>query len=285
MLLSLWDWVSYIDRNWPRKLEFSDIREMVANKCQYFLELTPDVKINDDNVHTIQIHITSFWRRVTGRATATPKKDTLSPTRKSNTWMGRTTTSRLTSSWAPETMITWGYLGGIILVTPTTLINYTLDVSVVSTTLALSSSSPMRPWGDSVVLSWGNSLWGTIRSAVSPTILSPTVLVVSGDAQWPRFIPFQINCSGRARQRPFFGQNDTSDLSPLLLVHPNSRRPNPAANSSPAHCFVGGTSPGNDYQKAREDCIDHFITGMEHDRLVYIAEKLNKHWVIRAFTK
>jgi len=55
--------------------------------------------------------------------------------------------------------------------------------------------------------------------------------------------------------------------------------------SSPAQSFVGGTTPGNRYQKAREDRIDLFIMWMEDDHTVDIAEMLNRPRVVRDFTK
>jgi hypothetical protein len=48
---------------------------------------------------------------------------------------------------------------------------------------------------------------------------------------------------------------------------------------------VRGTSPGNRYQKAREDRIDLFITWVENDHPVDIAEKLRRPRVLRDFTK
>jgi hypothetical protein len=48
---------------------------------------------------------------------------------------------------------------------------------------------------------------------------------------------------------------------------------------------VRGTSPGNQYQKAREDHIDLFITWMKDDHPVDIAEKLKRPRVLTDFTK
>jgi len=48
---------------------------------------------------------------------------------------------------------------------------------------------------------------------------------------------------------------------------------------------VGGTSPGNQYQKAREDRIDLVITWMEDDHSVDDGEKLKWPRVLRDFTK
>jgi hypothetical protein len=48
---------------------------------------------------------------------------------------------------------------------------------------------------------------------------------------------------------------------------------------------VGGTSPGNQYQKAREDCIDLVITWIADDHPVDIVEKLKRPRVLRDFTK
>jgi len=48
---------------------------------------------------------------------------------------------------------------------------------------------------------------------------------------------------------------------------------------------VGGTSPGNRYQNTREDRIDLFITWLEDDHPVDIAEKLKRPRVLRDFTK
>jgi len=134
---------------------------------------------------------------------------------------------------------------------------------------------------------WGRSTTprGTTRSAVSSTVPSPTVLAVLGDAQSPRFDPFQINISGSALQRPFFGRNNACDPSPLSPVDFSSRRPKRSATSSPTQSDVGGTSPGNQYQKAREAHIDLFITWMEDDHPVDIAEKLKRPRVLRDFTK
>jgi len=111
---------------------------------------------------------------------------------------------------------------------------------------------------------------------VSSTVPAPTVSAVSRDAQSPRFDPFQINSSGSALQRPFFGRNNARDPSPLSLVDLSSWRLKHGATSSPAQSIVGGTSPGNPYQKAREDRIDHFITWMEDDDTVDIAEEFNR---------
>jgi hypothetical protein len=107
-------------------------------------------------------------------------------------------------------------------------------------------------------------------------MLSSRASAVSGDAQLPRFDPFQINSSVSALQRPFFGRNDALDPLPLSLVDLNSRRPKHRETSSPAHSLVRGSSPGYRYQKAKEDRIDHFITLMEDDHLVDIAEKLKR---------
>jgi len=120
---------------------------------------------------------------------------------------------------------------------------------------------------------------------VSSTVLSSTVSAVSWDAQSPRFDPFQINSSGSALQRPSFGRINACDPSPLSLVNLSSRRPKYGATSSPAQSVVGGTSPGNRYQKAREDRIDLFITWMEDDHRVDIAEKLKMPRVLTDFTK
>ena len=112
--------------------------------------------------------------------------------------------------------------------------------------------------------------------AVSSAILSLTVLAVPGDAQSRRIDPFQINSSGSAVQQPFFRCYDARNPSPLSVVDLNSRRPKHGATSLPAHSVVRGTSPGNQYQQARVDCIDLLSMWMEDDHPVDIVEELKR---------
>jgi hypothetical protein len=55
------------------------------------------------------------------------------------------------------------------------------------------------------------------------------------------------------------------------------------ATCSP-HSVLRGTSSGNRYQAAREDCIDPFIMWMEHDHPEDIAQKSTRPRVLRNFT-
>jgi hypothetical protein len=64
----------------------------------------------------------------------------------------------------------------------------------------------------------------------------------------------------------------------------SSQRPKRGATSALAQAVPGGTSLGNRYQKASEDRIDIFITWIEDDHLVDIAEKLKRPRVVRDFT-
>ena len=161
----------------------------------------------------------------------------------------------------------------------------TSDVCVGLTTPTISSSTSSRPGGDFVVWGRSTSLRGTTQSTVSSTIPSPTVSAVSVDAQSPRFDPFQINSSGSALQRSFFGRNDACDPLQLSFVDLSSRRTTCIAISSPAQYVVGGTSPGNRDRKVRENHSDLCITWMEDDHLVNIAEELKRPRVLRDFTK
>jgi len=83
-----------------------------------------------------------------------------------------------------------------------------------------------------------------------------------------------MNRSRSALQRPFFGRTDAGDPLPLSLVDLSSRRPEHCATSSPAESVLGGTSPGNWYQKAGEDHIDCFMKWMEDDYPEDIVEQL-----------
>jgi hypothetical protein len=87
-----------------------------------------------------------------------------------------------------------------ILLTSTTPIKRTSNVHVGSTTPAISSSTSLRPRGDSVAQGRSTTCRGNTRSAVSSAIPSPTASAVSGDAQSPRFDSFKINSSGSALQ-------------------------------------------------------------------------------------
>jgi hypothetical protein len=189
--------------------------------------------------------ISCLQRRVTQRATATPKKAPPSPARKSKTATSPAGKPKTASSPPPKTKISSAASLDHILVTPTTPIKRTSNVRVGSTTPAISTSTSLRPRGDSVARGRNTTRRGTTQSAVSFAIPSPTASAVSGDSQSPRFDPFQINSSGSALQRPFFGRNDARDPSPRSLVDLNSRWPTCGAPSSPAHSFVRGTSPGN----------------------------------------
>jgi hypothetical protein len=207
-----------------------------------------------------------------------------SPARKPKTAASPAAKPKTASSPAPK--ITSAPLLEHILVPPTTPKNKrTSDVHVGSTTPAISCFTSLRPRGDSVVWGRNTTRKGTTRSAVLSMVPSPTVSAVLGDAQWPRFDPVQINSSGSALQRPIFGRNNAHDPSPLSLVDLSSRRPKRGATSSPAQSVVGGTSPGNQYQKARENRIDSCITCMEDDHPVNIAEKLKRPRVLTDFTK
>jgi len=65
----------------------------------------------------------------------------------------------------------------------------------------------------------------------------------------------------------------------------HSRRSKCSATSSPAQSVVGGTSPGNCYQKATEESIDLWIMWMEDDHLVDIAEKWKRPPDLKLLTK
>ena len=227
--------------------------------------------------------ISCLQRRVTRRATTTPKKAPPSPARKPKTATSPGAKPKTASSPAPK--ITSAPSLEHILVPPTTPINKrTSDVHVGSTTPAFSSSTSLRLTKDSVAWGGSTTFRGTTRSVVSSAVPSPTVSAVSGDAQSPSFNPFQINSSGSTLQRAFFRRRDARDPSPLSLVDLSSRRPKRGATSSPAQSVVGGTSPGNQYQTAREDRIDLFLMWMEDDHLVDIAEKLKRPRILRDFT-
>jgi hypothetical protein len=202
------------------------------------------MKLNDDDVSTMQRLIPCLQRRVTRRATTTPKKSPPSPARKPNTATSPAAKPKTASSPAPK--ITSAPSLEHILVPPTTPINKrTSDVHVGSTIPAMSSSTELRPRGDWVARGSCSTRKGTTRSAVWSMVPTPTVSAVSGDAQSPRFNLFQINSYGSALQRPICGRNNAHDPSPLLLVDLGRRGPKRGATSSPAQSVVGGTSPGN----------------------------------------
>jgi len=138
-----------------------------------------------------------------------------------------------------------------------------------------------------VWVAWGSTTTsrGTAWSPVSSGIPSLTAPDVSGYALSPMFHPFQINCSGRGLQRPYFKWKDVCNPLPLSLIDYNSRRPICGRISSPAHSALGGSSSGNWYRKAREDHIDFFNTVMEDDHPVDIAEQLKWPQVLRDFTQ
>jgi len=194
-------------------------------------------------------------------------------------------TAKPKTASSPTPTITSTHSIDHILVPPTTPINKcTSVVRVGSTTPTSSRSISFQPRGDSVARGRSATSWGSTRSALSSTILSSLFSAVMGDAWLPRFDPFQMNCSGRAQQRPFSGQNDASDPLPLSLVDLSRRRPKHSATSSPAQSIVGGTSPGNRYQNAREDHIDLLIMWMEDDHPVHCAEPLERPRVPRDCT-
>jgi len=80
-----------------------------------------------------------------------------------------------------------------------------------------------------------------------------------------------------------FRTESTCDPLPHSLVDLSSRRPKHGSTSSPAQSVVGGTSPGNQYQVAREDCIDPLIMWMDDDHPVDIMEELKRPRVLRDF--
>jgi len=228
--------------------------------------------------------ISCFQRRVTRTATTTPNEAPPSSARKCRTTTSPVAKPHTPSSPTPKISLAPSFEH--ILVPPTTPINKcTSDVRVGSTTPAISSSTSLQPSGDLVARSRSITCRSTTRSAVSSTIWSPTISAVLGDAQSPRFDRFQGNSCGSGLQRPCFGRNDAWDPSPLSVVDISSSRPKRGATSSPARSVVASTSPGNRYQKAREDSIDRFIAWMEDDHPVDTPEKLKKPQVLRGFTK
>jgi hypothetical protein len=57
----------------------TNICKMLAEKTRDLLGLSPDVKINDDDVHTMLRLISGVQKGVTQRSTATPKKPHQAP--------------------------------------------------------------------------------------------------------------------------------------------------------------------------------------------------------------
>jgi len=247
---------------------------MLAGNSRDVMGLTPDVKTSDDDVHTVQKLISCLKRRVTWRATITPKNPPSCPTRKSKTATSPSAKLKTATHCTSRMKITPAPSFEHILFTPTTPIEPTSDVCIGSPTLAIWSSTSLRPMG--VWVAWGSTTTsrGTAWSPVSSGIPSLTAPDVSGYALSPMFHPFQINCSGRGLQRPYFKWKDVCNPLPLSLIDYNSRRPICGRISSPAHSALGGSSSGNWYRKAREDHIDFFITLMEDDHPVDIAEQL-----------
>ena len=203
---------------------------MLADYSRDLLGLTPDAKLNDDDVCTMQRLISCLQRRVTQGATTTTKKAPPRSARKPKTTTSPAAKPKTTSS--PTPMITSAPSLEHILVPPTTPINkHTSDVRVGSTPSAISSTTSLWPRRDSVARGRSTTHRGTTQIVVSSTIPSPTVSAVSGDSQSPRFDPFQQNSSGSALQWPFFGWNDACDPSPLSVVDLSSRRPKCGATS------------------------------------------------------
>jgi len=172
-----------------------------------------------------------------------------------------------------------------IVVAPTTLVKRTSYVDVRSTAPSISNSTSLLPRGDQVARDRSTTQRGTTISVVLSTIPPAMVSAVLGNAQSPRFYPFQINSSCRALLWAIFRWPDAHNPSPLSLLDLNHRMPKHGATSSPAHYVVEGTSPSNQYKNSKEDCIDLFITCMADDHLVDIAEMLKKPSVLRDFTK
>jgi len=283
LILSIWDWLSDINWYQPDKQKITDSCEILAENSRHLLGLTPDPKIDDDAVHTIRRLLSCFQRRVTWWATTRPKKAQPSPTRKAKTTTSNARKPKSESSPAPKTKNTSAPSLGQIVGTLTPPIKCTSDVRVWSTICAISSSTSFWWMADSVVRGSTTIPRGTKPSAVSSAILFLTVFTVPAHAQSPRFDLFQFKRSGRARQQPYFGRNAIRDPKPLSLVDPNSRRPKHGATSSPAHTVVGGTSPGNQYQEAREHHTDYLIIWMEDNCPVDSADQSKWPWVLRDF--
>ena len=181
---------------------------------------------------------------MTWRATTIPKKAPPSPTRKSKTTTSPATKPKSASKPSPK-LTSAPSLEHILVLATSPSNEHTSDIRVGSTTPPISSSTPFGTRGDSVAHSRSTTRRSITQLAASSTIPSPIVSAVLGDAQLPRFDPFQMNSSGGALQRPIFRQNDARN--PLLhsLIDLSTRRPKHGATSSPAQSVVRGTSSGN----------------------------------------
>ena len=295
LTLSLWHWVSDIESltltlwHWQTLTWQIGVYQHLWEAC-WKLSRSPGTPTRCKDKwwwcpYTIQRIISCLQREVTRRATTTPKNVPSNPVRKSKTTTNHTTIPT-TASWPVEkTKIISASSIDHILVTQTTQIKPTSDVRVGSIIPTMSSSTSLWPSQD--LAGWGRSTThsGTTQLGISYVILSPTLVTVPGDSEWLRFIPSQLNSSRRALQLPIFGRTAARNPTPHSLVHLNNRRPKCGATSSPAHSVTGGTSPGNQYENAREDCIILFVMWMEDDDPVDSAEKLKRCQVLRDFRK
>jgi len=200
------------------------------------------MKLNDDDVRTMQRLISCLRRRVTRRATTTPTEAPASPARKPQNATRPATKPKTASSPVPK-FPSAPSLEHILVPLSTPINKCTSDNRVGSTTPAISSSTLLRQRRDLIVPGRSTTCRGTTRLAGFSTAPTHTVSALLGDAQSPRFDPFQINSCGSALQRHFFGLNNARDASPHSLVDLSSRRPKHDATSSAAQSVVGGTSP------------------------------------------
>jgi len=224
-------------------------------------------------------------RRVTGRATATPKKFPQQSASKSKTAMSLAPEAKTVSSPIPEAMITSPSSTAHILATVTTPVNDSSDVRIGSTTPEIPIFAWMEQMGD--IVAWvGSPLYdGMTQLAVLAAIQWSMVSVVTEDTQLPGFYRCWTNSTGRPLQRPFFEPNNSCDPLPLSLVDHSSRRARCDPTSSPTHSGVEDTTPGNQYQTAREGHNYHFIMWMEDDHVVGNIAKLKRPRVLRDLIK
>jgi len=173
--------LSDIDWHWPDKSEFTDYLEDRGKKWRDTLGHETDAKFNDEDDRTMQRFISCLQRRVTWRDTTTPKKPPSSPARKLKTTMSATTKPKTALSPMPK--ITSHPSLDHVLVSSTSRINTcTSDVhggvTIPKDSKLTTSGSRRYPvaWGESNIPSH------ITQSAVSCTILSPTVLTGLGYA-------------------------------------------------------------------------------------------------------
>jgi len=187
---------------------------MLAENSRERLGLTPDAKLNDADVRTMETLISCLQRSVTRRATTTPRKAPPSPARQSQTATSPAAKPPTTSSPAPKISSVSSF--DHILVPPTTTINKrSLDVRVGSTTPAMWSSTSSRPRGDSVARGRSTTPWGTTQSAVLSKIPPATVSGVLGDGQSPRFDPIRPTAVAVPSSNPCSDGKYTRSLATL----------------------------------------------------------------------